>query len=518
MWREGYVPGGDTRFWVRAMGHGDDLVLLLHGWPEDGSMWRRVAPLVVEAGYRVACPDLKGFGRSEAPSRGYDAETLADEISQLIRNLHAKKAVLVGHDWGGAVALATAFRHPGRVRALVLASAPYRQLDLGKAWHIPLMNVPVLPELAFGRLPGPLVRTAIRHAAVRHEPFTDEVLDGYTAAISAAPGAWVRYYRSLSRRALVDWTMRTARRRLPFLPEPAHGHRLRVPTTVIWGEEDPVAPVALGSRVAHDLDAEFVTIPGVGHFVPEEDPLAFARVLLERIGRAPGTPRRRLGLSRPVTSPSPPRLPDAVVFDCDGTIVDTEPISDRTWVEILGRRGYTPTPADTAAVIGRPFPHTHAYYSARVDGLGDLHELRREVRAVFRTIFDEEVVAFDDAVATIRELAGAGVPVAVASSSSRRHVEKVVAFCELGSFVAVMLGADDTDDHKPHPAPYLAAARRLGVPAERCSAVEDSPAGIASAKAARMFTVAVRRGHVDDAGLAGADRVVDEVTVAALVR
>ncbi|MEX0835858.1 MAG: alpha/beta fold hydrolase, partial [Nitriliruptor sp.] len=63
MWREGYVSGGETRFFVRALGHGDDLALLLHGWPEDGSSWRRVAPLLVDAGYRVVAPDLKGFGR-----------------------------------------------------------------------------------------------------------------------------------------------------------------------------------------------------------------------------------------------------------------------------------------------------------------------------------------------------------------------------------------------------------------------------------------------------------------------
>ena len=90
MWREGYVAAGDTRFFVRALGHGDDLAVLLHGWPEDGSSWRSVAPLLVDAGYRVVAPDLKGFGRSEAPSSGYDPATLADEISQLIRNLHVE--------------------------------------------------------------------------------------------------------------------------------------------------------------------------------------------------------------------------------------------------------------------------------------------------------------------------------------------------------------------------------------------------------------------------------------------
>jgi pimeloyl-ACP methyl ester carboxylesterase len=269
------------------MGHGDDLVVLLHGWPEDGTMWRRVAPLLVDAGYRVACPDLKGFGRSEAPRGGYDPDTLADEISQLIRNLHVKKAVVVGHDWGGAVALATAFRHPGRVSSVVLSAAPYRQLDLSRAWHIPLMNLPLLPELAFSRMAGPLVRAAIRHAARVHEPFTREILDGYRDAVSTHPRAWLTYYRSLSRRALLDWSLRTTRKRVPFVPSPRAPHRLRVPALVIWGEDDPVTPLHLGGRVAHDLDGELVTLPGVGHFVPEEDPLGFARGLVSRIGEAP---------------------------------------------------------------------------------------------------------------------------------------------------------------------------------------------------------------------------------------
>jgi pimeloyl-ACP methyl ester carboxylesterase len=286
VWREGYVPGGDTRFWVRALGHGDDLVVLLHGWPEDGTMWRRVAPLLVEAGYRVACPDLKGFGRSDKPRTGYDPQTLGDEISQLIRNLHVRKAVVVGHDWGGAVALATAFRHPGRVRALVLASSPYRQLDLSASWHIPLLNLPVLPELAFRGAAGPLVRGAIRHAATVHEPFTDEVLDGYREAVSDTPAAWLRYYRSLSRRALVDWVVRGSRRRLPFVSSPSGPHRLRVPTLVVWGGEDPVTPAHLAPLVAHDLDADLAVLPGVGHFVPEEDPLGFARAVVDLIGPA----------------------------------------------------------------------------------------------------------------------------------------------------------------------------------------------------------------------------------------
>jgi epoxide hydrolase 4 len=288
VWREGYVPGGDTRFFVRALGHGDDLALLLHGWPEDGSSWRRVAPLLVDAGYRVVAPDLKGFGRSSAPPSGYDPRTLADEISQLIRNLHVRKAVLVGHDWGGAVAVATAFRHPGLVRALVTASSPFRQIDLRASWHIPLLNVPIAPELAFKVASRPLVAATLRKASVVREPFTDEVIDTYAEAVGAHPSAWLRYYRGLSRRAVIGHAVRRLRSRTSFLPDPDGSHRMRVPTAVVWGEDDPATPFHLAPRVAHDLDATLVPVPGAGHFVHEEHPLAVARAIVELAGRGQG--------------------------------------------------------------------------------------------------------------------------------------------------------------------------------------------------------------------------------------
>ncbi|MTV25661.1 alpha/beta hydrolase [Nitriliruptoraceae bacterium ZYF776] len=288
VWREGYLAAGDTRFFVRARGHGDDVALLLHGWPEDGSSWRHVAPALVDAGYRVVAPDLKGFGRSDGPRRGYDPETLADEVAQLIRGLHVRKAVLVGHDWGGAIALATAFRHPGLVRALVVAAAPFRQLDLRASWHIPLLNLPVVPEVAFRLAARPLVAATLRHAARVHTPFDDEVVDAYAAAISATPSAWLRYYRTLSRRAVVDLAVRRVRSRVGFLADPEGPHRLRVPTTVVWGEDDPATPFHLAPRVAHDLGAQLVALPGVGHFVHEEDPEGVVRAILGLAGPGGG--------------------------------------------------------------------------------------------------------------------------------------------------------------------------------------------------------------------------------------
>lgn len=221
-------------------------------------------------------------------------------------------------------------------------------------------------------------------------------------------------------------------------------------------------------------------------------------------------------MSRGHASPAG-RLPAGVVFDCDGTLVDTEPLSERAWHEVLSRRGYTPTREDFVAVLGRPAIRSFAYFHERV-GLGDPDAFRREYRDAFDACFDAGVGVFADAVATVGELHDAGVPVAVASSSSRRHVLRSIAACGLADVVVAAVGADDVADHKPHPGPYLAAADALDVAAGACSAVEDSTVGIASASAAGMFTVAVRRGHVADTDLAGAHRIVDEISMAALVR
>jgi HAD superfamily hydrolase (TIGR01509 family) len=180
------------------------------------------------------------------------------------------------------------------------------------------------------------------------------------------------------------------------------------------------------------------------------------------------------------------RLPAGVVFDCDGTLVDTEPLSERAWERVLGERGYAPTERDFAAVLGHPAERSFAYFDERVPGgLGPFDAFRAEYRGTFAELFDAGVRVFDDAVTTIRALHAAGVPVAVASSSRRAHVARSLAACGLAEVVVAAFGADDVREPKPHPEPYLAAARALRVPPGRCSAVEDSRVGVASARAAR---------------------------------
>lgn len=208
--------------------------------------------------------------------------------------------------------------------------------------------------------------------------------------------------------------------------------------------------------------------------------------------------------------------PPAVVFDCDGTLADTESLSDRAWAETLGTYGYAATEGDFQAVIGRPYAHNWDYFSARAD-LGDPSRFRGRLRERFVALFESELEMYPDAVDTLRELAWAGVRIGVASSSSHKHVLRVLDHGELRELVDVIVGADDVERHKPDPEPYVAAARGLGIPPHLCTAVEDTAVGVASASAAGMFTVGVVRRFTTPQVLASADRVVTRVTPPALV-
>lgn len=211
-----------------------------------------------------------------------------------------------------------------------------------------------------------------------------------------------------------------------------------------------------------------------------------------------------------------PALPHGVVFDCDGTLADTESLSDRAWTRVLRARGYDPSPSDFAAVIGYPFAQNWAYYTARAD-LGDREGFQADLRRIYRELFEHELELHDDAVGVALELAAAGVPIAVASSSSRRGVFAVLEAAGLVEAVSVVVGADDVARHKPDPLPYVTAASGLGLAPERCTAVEDTPVGLRSAQAAGLFTVAVVRAHGSHETLADADRVVTTLELADLV-
>ncbi len=123
-WTHRYVHANGNRFHAVEAGNGP-LVLLLHGFPEFWYSWRHQLPALADAGYRAVAVDLRGYGATDKPPRGYDGYTLASDVAGLIRALGERDAVLVGHDLGGMLAWTTATFHPRLVRRLVTIGAAH---------------------------------------------------------------------------------------------------------------------------------------------------------------------------------------------------------------------------------------------------------------------------------------------------------------------------------------------------------------------------------------------------------
>ena len=120
------IETNGIRLRVALAGQGP-LVVLIHGFPESWYSWRHQIPALADAGYRVAAPDLRGYGGSDKPLaiEAYSIKDICADIGGLIAALGAERAVVVGHDWGAVITYRTALFHPERVRAVAGLGVPY---------------------------------------------------------------------------------------------------------------------------------------------------------------------------------------------------------------------------------------------------------------------------------------------------------------------------------------------------------------------------------------------------------
>jgi HAD superfamily hydrolase (TIGR01509 family) len=206
----------------------------------------------------------------------------------------------------------------------------------------------------------------------------------------------------------------------------------------------------------------------------------------------------------------------AVIFDCDGTLVDSEPLAERAWALALARHGYELGPDDLAGAQGLPFQTVHAHMAKRTR-LPELEVFWAEYAAELLPLLDTELEPFADAVDTTRELHRRGIPLAVASSSRRERLDRTLARAGLSALFQVSVAGDEIARGKPAPDMFLEAAARLGATPEACVVIEDSAPGVAAGLAAGMVTVGVLRDGIDPDALAGAHRVVRTLTPAAVL-
>lgn len=247
-----------------------DPVVLLHGFPQDATTWKRVAPQLHAAGLRTLAPDQRGYSPGARPSSrsAYQMSELVADVIALLDAAELDRAHVVGHDWGGAVAWAVANGHRDRVASLTVLSTPHPGAMLTamrsssqalKSWYMFLFQLPWLPEV----VAGPRMKESLTSSGL-----PDQDAEHYAARL-AAPGALtaaLNWYRGM------PWSLRSP------------GGRIRVPTTYVWGSRD----FALGRKAA-ELTQRYVAADyrfeelDAGHWLPEKHPDQVADLVIERV-------------------------------------------------------------------------------------------------------------------------------------------------------------------------------------------------------------------------------------------
>jgi HAD superfamily hydrolase (TIGR01509 family) len=203
-----------------------------------------------------------------------------------------------------------------------------------------------------------------------------------------------------------------------------------------------------------------------------------------------------------------------VVFDLDGVVVDSEPTHERANTEWLASLGTALAPDLAEAMMGRRVRDLTDVV-ARQAGLGPEEAFAGREAVFWRMLGEQALPPMPGLRAALARLAAAGLPLAVASSGTRTYVEHVLAGLRVAGAFAAVASGEEVASGKPAPDVYLLAAERLGADPADCVAVEDTPHGVAAARAAGMRVVAVPHARTEALDLSQADVVVADLEAAA---
>lgn len=265
------IRAGQTNIQVASGGQGVP-VILLHGYPQSGETWRRVAPELARE-RQVIVPDLPGMGLSDIKQGGYDLLTIAEDIHAVVAALGLKEVDLIGHDWGGAVAAVYALRYRQEVRRLTFIESALGGAGFENAWvfHAPNPRLTFIPFLLSENLSKELV-------AGREDIWLRHLWQTFTCNKAEAPFTeWGPYLEAMQRPGLFRASgeyYRAVYGAAGKVRELIAAAKLTIPVLSIaggasFGEAQlPLVEAFAGNITRH------VVVPESGHFVPEEQPRA----------------------------------------------------------------------------------------------------------------------------------------------------------------------------------------------------------------------------------------------------
>lgn len=259
--------------------HGDGPpILLLHGLGESTFTWHEIAPRLAER-HRVIALDLKGFGRSDKPAdEAYGADDQAALVSEFLIARDLDAVTVVGHSFGGTVALRTALadgiRGTTRVRRIAVIGAP--ALPRSTARHLDLVKMPGLPDMVAQALsPEMLARILLSEAMGGDAALSEEMVEGY-----AAP------YRDPEAMQAFLITARTIVKEEGAKAIAKRYRAIRQPVLVLWCRKDPIVPLRAGRRLAVALpSAKLEILEGCHHLPQHERPDAVVGELQKFLAR-----------------------------------------------------------------------------------------------------------------------------------------------------------------------------------------------------------------------------------------
>lgn len=288
-WRHGAVSANGIQLHTVECGRGP-LVVLLHGFPEFWWTWRHQLIGLADAGFRAVAIDLRGYGESDKPPRGYDLWTLAGDAAGLIRSLGERQAAVIGHGWGGLIGWTLTALHPRLVSALVVVGTPHPLALRAAMWTDPRGQGRASAALTLGsQLPWRPERALRADGAARvgrilrswsgtgwaAAPEFAEVV-GRNRAAMGIPGvahSSLEYFR---------WAVRSQARPDGRRFAAEIDRTLEQPVLQVHGADDPWLLERTARASGHWAGKhEYHPLAACGHFPHQEAPRATTRLIVE---------------------------------------------------------------------------------------------------------------------------------------------------------------------------------------------------------------------------------------------